>query len=502
MTTKLPCEPDELRTLFLFEALGDDQLAVLCTNGHIEQYQPGPICIEGEPATCFYVLIEGELVMSKLSGGQDIDTNRTSQRGVYCGAWSAFTAEQHQTYSTSVRVTKPSRFFVMDAPAFGQFMRDQFPMAVHLLDGMAVGTERTRRIIDNREKLLALGQLSAGLTHQLNNPAAATARASAELRDRIAGMRQKLRMLAEGTFTPDALRGLVRLQQEVADQVAKSTSHELSAIETTDSEDAVGEWLDDHGIGGGWDLAPTFVEAGIDIDWLERISAASEQLASTSLEGAIRWLYYTVEIELLLNQICEASKRISTLVADAKQYSQMDRAPFQVADVHDLLRSTLVMFADRLSKDGGKDVKGITVVKELDRSLPEIPCYPGDLNQVWTNIIDNAIAAMGDKGGTLTIRTSREGEKMARVEICDTGPGIPDDVCEHIFEPFFTTKPFGEGTGLGLDLAWKIVVKKHRGDLRVESVPGDTRFIVLLPLEVPPAVDVALPTDAPDEVSP
>ncbi len=493
MTTKLPCEPDELRTLFLFEALTDEQLAMLCANGHIETYQPGPICVEGEPATCFYVLIEGELVMSKLSGGQDIETNRTSQRGVYCGAWQAFTGEQQQAYSTSVHVTKPSRFFVMDAPAFARFMQDQFPMAVHLLDGIAVGTERTRRIIDNREKLLALGQLSAGLTHQLNNPAAATARAAAELRDRVAGMRQKLAMLADGTVTPEALRALVRLQEEVAEQVAKSTSQHLSAIETADAEDAVGEWLQDHGIDGGWDIAPTFVEGGIDTDWLERISAATDELdASTSLEKAIRWLSYTIESELLLNQISEASKRISALVADAKQYSQMDRAPFQVADVHDLLRSTLVMFADRLGKDTGKDSKTITVVKEFDQSLPEIPCYPGDLNQVWTNIIDNAIAAMRDEGGTLTVRTCREGEKMARVEICDTGPGIPEGVREHIFEPFFTTKPFGEGTGLGLDLAWNIVVKKHRGDLRVESVPGDTRFIVLLPLEIPPAVDVTL----------
>jgi signal transduction histidine kinase len=163
------------------------------------------------------------------------------------------------------------------------------------------------------------------------------------------------------------------------------------------------------------------------------------------------------------------------------------------------------MFADRLTKDGSKDAAkdtpAITVVKDFDRSLPEIPCYPGDLNQVWTNIIDNALAAMRDKGGTLTVRTCRFGDNMARVEICDTGPGIPTDIREHIFEPFFTTKPFGEGTGLGLDLAFNIVVKKHRGDIRVESVPGDTRFIVLLPLE-PPVVDVtAVDIDADEDAA-
>src|ERR1700742_581595 len=215
MTTKVPCQPDELRTLFLFEALSDEQLAVLCANGHIQQFQPGPIILEGDPATCFYVLLEGELMMSKLSGGQDIETNRTSQRGVYCGAWRAFTGGNQKSYDASVHVTKPSRFFVMDAPVFAKFMKDQFPMAVHLLDGIAVGTDRTRRILDNREKLLALGQLSAGLTHQLNNPAAATVRAAAELRGRVSGMRQKLRMLADGGFTPAALRALIALQQEV-----------------------------------------------------------------------------------------------------------------------------------------------------------------------------------------------------------------------------------------------------------------------------------------------
>jgi signal transduction histidine kinase len=493
MTMKTPCDANELRTLFLFEALSDEQLDCLCANGYIQEFLPGPIIVEGDEATCFYVLIEGELAMSKLSGGQAIETNRTSQRGVYCGAWRAFTGGNQKLYDASVHVTKPSRFFVMDAPVFAKFMKDQFPMAVHLLDGIAVGSERTRRIIDNREKLLALGRLSAGLTHQLNNPAAAIARAADELRGRIARMRGKLAMLADGSVSAKTMNALVHLQEAVAEQVAKSAAQHLTALETADREDAVGEWLEDHDIGGGWDIAPTLVEGGVDTDWLERIASTAEELdASASVEEAIRWISYTIESELLMNQISEASKRISALVADAKQYSRMDRALFDVANVHELLRSTLVMFADRLTKDNGKP-GAITVVKEFDQSLPEIPCFPGDLNQVWTNIIDNALAAMRDKGGTLTVRTGREGEKLARIEICDTGPGIPEDIREHIFEPFFTTKPVGEGTGLGLDLAWNIVVKKHRGDLRVESVPGDTRFIVLLPLEKPRVEDLADP---------
>ncbi len=476
------CLPDELRTLFLFEALSDDQLATLCQNGHIATFEPGPVCTEGDPATCFYVLIEGELVMSKRSGDVDLETNRTSQRGVYCGAWSAYVPEEEHVYEASVRVTKTSRFFVLDADAFARFMQAEFPMAVHLVEGHKVGGMRTRQIVGQREKLLALGQLSAGLTHQLNNPAAATARAVADLRDRVSKMRHKLAMLADGKFTPEALRVLVSIQDEVAEQVAKSKSQELTAMEAADREDHIGDWLADHGISGAWDYAPTFVDAGLDTDWLERISASVDDVdASASLQSAIGWLKYTIDTELLMNQIAEASKRISALLAGAKQYSQMDRAPYQSADIHELLKSTLMMFGGKVGMDKDKPIR---LVKEYDKSLPELLCYPGDLNQVWTNIIDNAIQAM-DGHGTLTVRTMRQGEDMVRVEICDDGPGIPDDVVGNIFNPFFTTKPFGEGTGLGLDLARRIVVEKHHGDLRVESAPKNTRFIVLLPLAAP-----------------
>lgn len=489
------CVRDELRTLFLFEHLSDSQLDTLCQAGSIEMFPAGPIVTEGDPATCFYVMLDGELVMSKRSGGVDIQTNRTSMRGVYFGAWSAYIPGEEHVYEASVRLTKPSRVFVLDANAFAGFMQSQFPMAVHLLEGHKVGGRRQSQIIGQREKLLALGNITAGLTHQLNNPAAATARAVADLREGVGKMRHKLAMLADGKFTPQALRMLVTIQDEVAEQVAKNKGLALTALETSDREDEMGDWLEDHDIVGAWDYAPTFVEAGLDIDWLERISASVDDAlkdgeASATLQAALGWLKYTIDTELRMNEIAEASKRISALLADAKQYSQMDRGDYHSADVHELLRSTLMMFGDKIGKD-----KPVSLCKDLDKTLPELHCYPGDLNQVWTNIIDNAIQAM-DGHGTLTLRTSRETDEMIRVEICDDGPGIPTEDINRIFTPFFTTKPFGEGTGLGLDLAWRIVVEKHHGDLRVQSKPGDTRFIVLLPLQAPAPEGQAAETQA------
>jgi len=475
------CLPDELRTLFLFEALTDEQLQTLCQNGHIQTFEPGPVCTEGEPATCFYVMIDGELVMSKRSAGVDLETNRTSQRGVYCGAWSAYVPGEEHVYEASVRVTKPSRFFVLDATAFANFMKTEFPMAVHLVEGHKVGGERTRQIIGQREKLLALGTITAGLTHQLNNPAAATARAVADLREGVGKMRHKLAMVADGTFTPAALRTLVSIQEEVAEQVAKSKPQELTALEVSDREDQIGDWLENHGITGAWDYAPTFVEAGLDIDWLERVEGSVDAVdATASLQSAIGWLKYTIDTELRMNEIADASKRISALLAGAKQYSQMDRAPYQMANIHELLHSTLkTLFGGQVGND-----KAIKLVKDWDKSITEISCYPGDLNEVWSNVIQNAIQAM-DGSGTLTIRTARQDDDMVRVEIGDNGPGISEENISRVFNPFFSTKPFGEGTGLGLDLARRIIVEKHKGDIRVESEPGNTRFIILLPLEAP-----------------
>jgi signal transduction histidine kinase len=467
---RLSCSVDELRTLFLFEKLSDDQLQWLCERGHVELIEPGTVYAEGSPATCFYVLLEGTVVLSRRVGADDIEVGRTSKRGVYTGAFMAYLGDSvPQVYNNSVRVTEPSRFFVLDAPVFAQLMQDWFPMAVHLLEGLFFGNRNAQAAIGQRERLLALGSLSAGLTHELNNPAAAAVRATAALRERVAGMRHKLGMIAGGKWDRTMLQTLIKLQEEAAERVPKAAV--LSPLEASDQEDSITDWLDDHDVRDGWDMAPTFVAAGLDVAWLDRVEAT---VAPGCLEAALRWLNYTVDTELLMNEIEDSTTRITTLVGAAKQYSQLDRAPYQVIDVHELLDSTLLMLS-------GKIPPGIKVVKEYDRSLPQIPAYAAELNQVWTNLIDNAVSAMHGTG-TLTVRTGKVREDEVFVEFGDTGPGVPPEIKDRIFEPFFTTKPVGEGTGLGLDISWRIVVKKHHGDLSLESSPGDTRFRVRLPV--------------------
>ncbi len=471
----MPCSPQEIGSLFLFEKLTPEQLGRLCSEGRVERFEAGPVYTEGDPATCFYVMVEGTVVLSRRVGGDDVEVTRTSQPGVYSGAMQAYIGDRvRQVYNNSMRVTEPTRFFVLPADTFAAIMQEWFPMAVHLLEGLFFGSKNTQRAIGQRERLLALGSLSAGLTHELNNPAAAAVRATATLRERVGKMRHKLAIIAQGSYSPEVMANLIDIQERTAERVAKAPT--LSPLEASDREDTVTDWLDDHDIQEGWRIAPTFVQAGLDVDWLDQIAAAVDE---EILPNAIGWLNYTVETELLMDEINDSTTRISHLVDAAKQYSQLDRAPFQDADVHELLDSTLLML-------GGKIGPRIDVVKDYDRTLPKIPAYPAELNQVWTNLIDNAVSAINSAGGegTLTVRTGMEHD-MLLVEFRDTGPGVPKEIRGRIFDPFFTTKPVGEGTGLGLDISWRIVVNKHHGTLQVESEPGDTRFQVLLPLTAP-----------------
>ena len=395
----------------------------------------------------------------------------TPQGGTPDGAGPARGGLRPRTYVGSARAITDCTFFVLDAADFAKAVREWFPMAMHLLEGLFLGLRTSEAVIGRRERLLALGRLSAGLTHELNNPSAAAVRATAVLRDRVSGMRHKLAHLAGGAVPADVLYRLTELQEQAVQRAGEGAGRPTGALEAADAEDAVSDWCDEHDVAEGWELAPVLVAAGVDEDFLDQVAAA---VPAAHLEGALRWVTYTVETELLMREIEDATRRISDLVGAAAQYSQLDRAPFQQIDVHEGLESTLTMLSRGLGD-------GIRVVRDYDRSLPPLPAYPAELNQVWTNLVDNARDAMAGTG-ELTVRTARENDHVL-VEICDTGPGVPDAIVGRIFEPFYTTKPVGQGTGLGLDISWRIVAERHGGDLRVTSVPGDTRFQVRLPLQ-------------------
>jgi signal transduction histidine kinase len=461
----------ELRELFLFADLTDTQLDWVRDHGETVSVDDGEIIVtEGEQARCFYVLLSGTVRMTRLVDREQVEIIRSDQRGVYFGAIQFYLGDQvDQTYPSSVRALSDCRVLALPSREFNEVFHRWYPMAVHLLQGMFVGISTTNALVGQHERLLALGKLSAGLTHELNNPAAAASRAADTLRERLAGMRHKLAMLAEGRLDQDALCTLTVLQERFVD--LGRTAPPLTALQAGDLEDELADWLDDHGVPQGWELAPVFVAGGLRVPDLEQVASA---VPAESLEGALRWLAYTVETENLLREIGDAIGRITALVAAAKQYSQLDRARHQDIDLHEGLDATLVMLARKLGE-------GIQIVKDYDRGLPAVPAYPAELNQVWTNLIDNAADAMNGEG-TLTVRTARDGE-FALVEIGDTGPGVPPEATRRIFEPFFTTKPVGQGTGLGLDVSWRVVVNRHHGDLRLHSRPGDTRFQVRLPLQ-------------------
>jgi signal transduction histidine kinase len=462
---------DELRSLFLFEALSDAQLDVLATHGWVNDCPAGDTILdEGKPAELVILLLNGTLTLNRRVGPDDVEMTRTDQRGVYFGAMQSYLEDGDKlTYTATAHALTDCRLFVLRAGDFGDAVRTWFPMAIHLLEGLFYGMRNSQNVIGQRQQLLALGSLAAGLTHELNNPAAAAVRANAGLRQGVQHMRQKLGMIAHDKIDERLLAALVEVQEEAVQLVASAP--ELPTLQESEREDELTGWLEEHGVTDAWSIAPVFVGAGTTTEFLDRVMSSTPDDLQANV---LRWLASTLETELLLNEIDDSVTRISTLVSAAKQYSHMDRAPFERADIHAGLKSTLTILAGKLAD--------VEVVKEFDRSLPPVPIYGGELNQVWTNLIDNAVQAMaGQPGARLTLRSALDGD-MVRVEICDNGPGIPAENKQRIFEPFFTTKPVGQGTGLGLDISYRIVVARHGGDLRVESEPGRTCFVVRLPL--------------------
>jgi signal transduction histidine kinase len=317
--------------------------------------------------------------------------------------------------------------------------------------------------VREREKLAALGQLSAGLAHELNNPAAAVRRAADQLSTALDSLQARTLRLGRLALTPEQIEAL-----KTARRTASATPPELDPLTRGDREDAIAFRLEDLGLPDAWELAPDLVAAGLDVPDVEKLASA---LPAEAMADGIGWVADGVAIQGLIDDVRQGAERISTLVQAVKNYSFMDRGAVQDVDVREGLDSTLTMLKHKLGN--------VSIIREYDPALPSIAGHGSELNQVWTNLIDNAVDAMGG-AGKLSLRASATPEGV-EVEIGDNGPGVPLEVQERIFQPFFTTKRMGSGTGLGLDIAYRIVVNRHGGTIRVASEPGDTRFVVRLP---------------------
>jgi signal transduction histidine kinase len=456
--------PDDLRAVPDLAALPGDLLDWLAASGEVVEAEGGErLFKEGDPADHLLVVLAGAYQVFSHVGGQPLLFD-TFRQGRISGALPYSRLTHYPGYAT---VIEPTRLFRLHKELFPEMLRRSPELGQRLVSIMSDRVRDATRAEHQREKMMALGKLAAGLAHELNNPAAAVRRSADSLRERLAA----LPPLVEELVREGVLEKALRTTRGVLEQVRSRPPLALSALERSGREDELTDWLDDKEVADGWQIAETLVEAGVAPGDLDRLAEGVEPRALSPL---VRWLGGTIEVDRLTVDIASAAGRISELVGSVKTYSHMDQAQDkQPTDLRPGLDSTLIMLGHELK------AKHIRVVRaDPPEGLPTVPAYPGELNQVWTNLFDNAIDALAE-GGELRVETAREGDYVL-VRVIDDGKGIPPDVQSRIFEPFFTTKGVGEGTGLGLEIAERIV-RRHSGQIGVESRPGRTVFTVRLP---------------------
>ena len=468
-----------LRKIPFFADLPDEDLERLCQMADEVQLEAGQLLFaEGDNGDRAYIIREGEIEIFKATAGRQI-LLAVRQPGEVIGELSLL---QDSPRTATARARSAATLITIRQDQLGRLLRIS-PSASRAMFDTVLGRWRaTETMLRQSEKMAQLGTLSAGIAHELNNPAAAVHRGADQLRQALPALLAAQTAVQNLNLPAAQMERLPMLAAYVQQQAAAPLP--LDALSRSDREAALEQWLESHGVSDAWELAPILVEVQAEESLLAELTAA---FGGDSLQAVVHWLGALYTAYSLLAELSQGATRITDIVKSFKSYVYLDQAPTQAVNIHEGLDHTLLILRHKL--------KGITVKREYAPDLPRIEAYGSELNQVWTNLLDNAADALNEKAegqGEIIIRTRQE-ESFVVVEIQDNGPGIAAEALPRIFDPFFTTKAPGKGTGLGLDISYNIVVHKHRGDIKVFSQPGKTCFQVLLPIRPDSAMSAPVP---------
>ena len=458
----------DLKTSAIFADLPEEDLTWLAERMEEKRLNLGEVVAkEGDPLEHLIVMLEGEMHVERpQEPGMPMFIARAPK------VTGLLPFSRSTKYLGTARIVRPVRSLLLHKDYFPEMLHRMPLLGQRLVGLMSDRIREATREETQRDKLMALGKLSAGLAHELNNPAAAAQRAAKSLKEAMDNVRGASLRLMQHPLTAEQRQAIVQFEREVTDHVAEKNESHPDPMELSDREAELTECLESHKVEEPWKIAGPLAEAKADPAKME---ALRDFVSDEVIGDALRRVAAVVTIFGLIHEIDNSTRRISELVGAIKRYSYMDQAAMQEVNLRDDLENTLKIFGHWLKK-------GITVTREYNENTPRVCAYGSELNQVWTNLIDNAIDAMNGSG-ELRIRTWRELD-CAVVAIGDNGPGIPEEIRSRIFDPFFTTKGVGEGTGLGLDTVRRIV-QKHHGNIELKTKPGDTKFIVRLPIKQP-----------------